>query len=139
MSFLAAILTRLGIKGIAIIAAILVVAAMAWRYEHIKSSRDALESEVTVLEAKLVTANAAVKQAGVVNQAMRDAIVRQNGLIDEARAQAVQLEAAARTARAVVAKQQAASRELDVKRRARLDAPSAAEMNAVLRSVVGAM
>ncbi len=133
------VLAAIGVRGAIAIGCCLLVAVLALRYDAVVDERDALRAKVTELGQRVIRADAEVKQAAVVNQAMRDAIVRQNADIQAARAVAAKLEADARAARTRLAADQEAARRDDSARRARLDKPSAAELNAVLRGVVGAM
>lgn len=132
-------LAAIGVRGAIVIGCCLLVAALALRYDAVVDERDSLQTKVAELGQRVTKADAEVKQAAVVNQAMRDAIVRQNADIQAARAVVAKLEADARAARTRLAADQEAARRDDSARRARLDKPSAAELNAVLRGVVGAM
>lgn len=133
------VLAAIGFRGFIAIGCCLLVAVLMWRHDAVVDERDALREKVTELGQRLTRADAEVKQAAVVNGAMRDAIVRQNTEIQAARSVAAKLEADARAARTRLAADQEAARRDDSARRARLDKPSAAELNAVLRGVVGAM
>ena len=133
------VLAAIGFRGAIAIGCCLLVAVLMWRYDAVVDERDALREKVTELGRRVIRADTEVKQAAVVNQAMRDAIVRQNTDIQAARAVVAKLEADARAARTRLAADQEAARRDDTARRARLDKPTAAELNAVLRGVVGAM
>lgn len=133
------VLAAIGFRGFIAIGCCLLVAVLTVRYDAALDERDALRDKVTELGQRVIRADAEVKQAAVVNQAMRDAIVRQNTEIQAAKAVVAKLEADARAARTRLAADQEAARRDDSARRARLDKPTAAELNAVLRGVVGAM
>lgn len=129
----------LGVK-LAIIGAIaVVVVGLAWRCNALGKDLAAAGREVDRLSGEVQRADLVVTQAKTVNDALRAAVLRQNADIEAAKATVAKLEAESRAARARLASDQAAARETDSARRARLDKPSAAEMNAVLRGVVGAM
>lgn len=134
-AFLAPIAVRLAAVG----ALLLVLAALWWRMDAAVERADAADREVARLQDEMTRADAAVKQAAVVNQAMRDAILRQNTEIQTAKALVATHEANAQAARRAADARAAAGRAEDTQRRARLDTPSPAEMNAVLRASVGAM
>ncbi len=132
-------LASIGVRLAAVAALGLVLVALWWRMGAAVERAEVAETKVAELGQRVIQADAAVKQATVVNQAMRDAILRQNTEIQAAKAEAVKLEAAAAAARRAADVRAAAGRAEDTQRRARLDTPSPAEMNAVLRASVGTM
>ena len=129
----------LGVK-LAIIGAIaLVVVGLAWRCSSLSDDLAAAQRETERLTVEVQRADLVVNQAKTVNDAVRATVLRLN---DENAANAdrvAKLEADASAARRAAAQRAAAGRADDSARRARLDAPLPAEMNAVLRGLVGTM
>lgn len=130
---------RLGVKLAIIGAVALVVVALAWRCSVLEGQRDAADREVARLRSEMDRADRAVQQAARVNEAMRTTILRLNAENEANRAKAGKLEADATAARRAAALAAQTARAEDTQRRARLDKPSAAEMSAVLRAIVGTM
>ncbi len=130
---------KLGVKLAIIGAVALVVVALVWRCSVLEGQRDAADREIARLRGEMDRADRAVQQAAQVNHAMRDTILRLNTENEANRARASKLEADATAARRAAAQAAQAARTEDTQRRARLDKPSAAEMSAVLRGIVGAM
>lgn len=130
---------KLGLKLAIIGAVALVVGALAWRCSVLEAQRDAAVREVARLRSEMDRADRVVQQAGRVNDAMRATILRLNAENEANRAKASKLEADATAARRAAAQAAQLARAEDTQRRARLDKPSAAEMSAVLRGIVGAM
>lgn len=132
-------LAAIGVRGAIAIGCCLLVAGLMWRYDAVRDERDSLRGKVGEMGRRVLQADAAVAQAAVVNQAMRDALQAQNAAIVDARAAVAKLEADARKAGAALAARRAADQQVDRARRARADLPPAAEMTAVVREIVEAM
>ncbi len=132
-------LARVGAKLAVIAAVALVIVSLAWRCSVLGAEAAKQKREVARLAGELERAGQAVQQAERVNGAMRDAILRLNAENVANQAKASKLEAEAFAARRAAAQAAQLARSEDAQRRARLDKPSAAEMSAVLRGIVGAM
>lgn len=132
-------LARVGVKLAVIAAVALVIVSLAWRCSVHKAEAAKQAREVVRLTGELERAGQAVQQAERVNGAMRDAILRLNAENAANQAKASKLEAEASAARRAAAQAAQLARTEDAQRRARLDKPSAAELSAVLRGIVGAM
>lgn len=137
--FLAAWAARIGIKGAIVIGVCLVLAAMAWRYDYVSAARDKAEAKVAELRDKLKAAGGEVEEARAINQRMRQALEAQTRAADAAIAANAELEQGAAAARAQAAARQVQGQAADVKRRARSDLPTPAEMTAVIGEIVGGM
>lgn len=132
-------LARVGAKLAVIAAVALVIVSLAWRCSVLGAEAAKQAREVVRLTGELERAGQAVQQAERVNGAMRDAILRLNAENVANQAKASKLEAEASAARRAAAQAAQMARSEDAQRRARLDKPSAAELSAVLRGIVGAM
>lgn len=132
-------LARVGVKLAVVAAVALVIVSLAWRCSVLGAEADKHKREVARLNGEMDRADQAVQQAARVNDAMRDAILRLNAENEANRSKAARLEADASAARRAAAQAAQLARSEDAQRRARLDKPSAAEMSAVLRGIVGAM
>lgn len=132
-------LGRVGVKFAVIAAVAVVIVSLAWRVSVHKAEAAKQAREVVRLTGELDRAGQAVQQAERVNGAMRDTILRLNVENVANKAKASKLEAEASAARRAAAQAAQLARAEDAQRRARLDKPSAAEMSAVLRGIVGAM
>ena len=130
---------KIGVKLVVVAAVALVIVSLAWRCSVLGAEADKQAREVARLNAEMDRADQAIQQAERVNSAMRDAILRLNAENEANRTRATRLEAEASTARRAAAQAAQLARSEDAQRRARLDKPSAAEMSAVLRGIVGAM
>lgn len=132
-------LARVGVKLAVVAAVALVIVSLAWRCSVLGAEAAKQAREVARLNGEMDRAHQAVQQAARVNGAMRDTILRLNAENEANRTQAAKLEAEAFAARRAAAQAAELARSEDSQRRARLDKPSAAEMSAVLRGIVGAM
>ncbi len=132
-------LARVGVKLAVVAAVALVIVSLAWRCSVLGAEADKQAREVARLNGEMDRADQAVQQAARVNGAMRDTILRLNAENEANRTQTAKLEAEASAARRAAAQAAQLARSEDAQRRARLDKPSAAEMSAVLRGIVGAM
>lgn len=130
---------RIGVKVIVFAVLCFTLAGLAWRCQYLSTARDVAEIKLESLGNLVTAADLAVNRANTVNQTMRDAVLRLNAENVAMKEQNTKLEATAAQARALVAKRVAGERAEDLSRRARLDKPTAAEMNAVLRGIVGTM
>lgn len=137
--FLAELLAKQGARLILVGLVLALVLGCAWRYQYVSTARTVAEAKVADLGAKVVAASNAVAEAKAINTRMQAAMQAMSQANAQAVAKAARLEADAQAARHAIAARAAAADAEDTKRRARVDAPSPDEFNAVLRGVAGAM
>lgn len=137
--FLVELLAKQGARLLFVGLALAIVVGCVWRYQYVATARTVAEAKVAELGAKVIAANNTVVEAKAINTRMQAALQAMSQANAQAVAKAARLEADAQAARHAIAARAAAADAEDTKRRARVDAPSPDEFNAVLRGVAGAM
>lgn len=142
-ALLAPVLGKLGVKGVAVILAALVIGGLVLRVMWLDAARDAAvvdaqhhAQRADSLAARVIEADRVVREAGAVNARQAAALDVQTRAIGVLRAEAERQEAAADAAQAKVLAAAGEARKRDRERRARADLPSADEMAGALREAI---